>query len=320
MPEPKSNKWKKIFRLTGTILSIVLLAYLFYSVGWKEISTGLKELSLSRIIAVVVIIFISRLATFARWHMLLQVEQKKVNWKDSLRLTMAGLFIGNFLPTTIGGDVVRLAGAVRLGIDAALAAASLVVDRLIGMTGMALALPFGLIQVSSVLNQTSQQVISSTKFLSLAVWNQKIFGGIKKLITKAIESFVYWYKHPTYLLLALFFTFIHMICLFGIIKILTAGMNEQISFWTIAGLWSLTYFITLIPISVNGIGLQELSFVNLFTIFGGLTNSTALTVALFIRILMMIGSAPGAFFISGILSGQAYTKLDPNLVSEVDHL
>ena len=77
MSEQKSNKWKKVFRLTGTILSVFLLAYLFYSIGWDEISAGLKELSLSRIIAVVVIIFISRLATFARWHMLLQVEEDR---------------------------------------------------------------------------------------------------------------------------------------------------------------------------------------------------------------------------------------------------
>jgi len=46
------------------------------------------------------------------------------------------------LPTTIGGDVLRLAGAVRLGLSTSLAAASLVVDRLVGMTGMVLMVPF----------------------------------------------------------------------------------------------------------------------------------------------------------------------------------
>jgi len=87
------------------------------------------------------------------------------------------------------------------------------------------------------------------------------------------------------------------------------GMNEAIPFWKIAGLWSLTYFITLIPISINGLGLQELSFANLFTLFGGLSDATGLSIALIMRVLMLVGSAPGAFFISSILSGETYTEI-----------
>jgi hypothetical protein len=86
-------------------------------------------------------------------------------------------------------------------------------------------------------------------------------------------------------------------------------MNEMMPFWKIAGLWSLTYFITLIPVSINGLGLQELSFINLFTVFGGISDPTGLSIALIIRVLMMIGSIPGAFFVSSILSGETYTKI-----------
>ena len=132
MVKKSQSKWKFLIRLAGTILSIVLLIYLFYSVGLDEFLASLKNLSIGRIVLVIVLIFVSRLATFGRWHVLLQIESIKVNWKDSLRLTFAGLFAANFLPTTIGGDVVRLAGAMRLGIGGSLAAASLMVDRLIG--------------------------------------------------------------------------------------------------------------------------------------------------------------------------------------------
>ncbi|MEM5774077.1 MAG: lysylphosphatidylglycerol synthase transmembrane domain-containing protein, partial [Anaerolineaceae bacterium] len=196
MAEPKSNKWKKVFRLTGTILSVILLVYLFYSIGWDEISAGLKAISPWRIAAVIFIMAVSRLATFARWHVLLQIDKIKVNWKDSLRLTMAGLFMGNFLPTTIGGDMVRLAGAVRLGIDASLAAASLMVDRLIGMTGMAMVLPLGLVHVSTLLSPGNPDAAASFKFFSVGVWSQKLFHSARQLIVRAVDSFVYWYKHP----------------------------------------------------------------------------------------------------------------------------
>lgn len=65
-------------------------------------------------------------------------------------LMFTGNFSSNFLPTTIGGDVVRLGGAMQMGYDRAICLASLVVDRLIGMAGMALALPLGLIPLFSL--------------------------------------------------------------------------------------------------------------------------------------------------------------------------
>ena len=153
MVKSKKSKWKFLIRLAGTIFSIVLLIFLFSSVGTEELMSSLRKISSGTILLIVALIFVSRLATFARWHSLLQIESVKVNWKDSLRLTFAGLFAANFLPTTIGGDVVRLAGAMRLGIGGSLAAASLMVDRLIGMAGMAIVAPLGLVPVFANLNR-----------------------------------------------------------------------------------------------------------------------------------------------------------------------
>ena len=129
---------------------------------------------------VLLLIFISRLATVGRWHMLLQIESVKVNWKDSLRLTFAGLFAANFLPTTIGGDVVRLAGAIRLGIDGSFVAASLMVDRLIGMTGMAIAAPLGLIPVIGNINQNSIETFQLRVFSFAFFIKNKFLQRLKR--------------------------------------------------------------------------------------------------------------------------------------------
>ncbi len=79
-----------------------------------------------------------------RWHVLMSSAGTGITIRQSMRLTFAMLFASNFLPTTIGGDVVRLAGAIRLGFDQAISVASLVVDRLIGMAGMAMGLIFAI--------------------------------------------------------------------------------------------------------------------------------------------------------------------------------
>jgi hypothetical protein len=93
------------------------------------------------------------------------------------------------------------------------------------------------------------------------------------------------------------------ICTFAQIWILLQGMGQPLPFGLIAGLWSLTYFVTLLPVSINGMGVQELSTALIYTSLGGVTGAASLTLALLMRILQMLASLPGALFIPGILAG-----------------
>jgi len=229
--KPK-NRWNVIIRWAGTIIAIVILVYLFSQIGAAETWATIQRISGWRIAAVLVLVFISRFATFGRWHSLLQVQDMHVPWQDSLRLTFAGLFASNVLPTTVGGDVVRLAGAVRIGINPALAAASLVADRLVGMAGMFLALPFAIPSFVAYLQQNktsnSLPLLSAVPFVSNA-WNK-----IKQAFQSVFSNFRYWAKNPLILLRALGFTLIHMLATFLIVKILIEGMGESMPFGQIA--------------------------------------------------------------------------------------
>ena len=312
--KPK-NRWNVIIRWAGTIIAIVILVYLFSQIGAAETWATIQRISGWRIAGVLVLVFVSRFATFGRWHSLLQVQDMHVPWQDSLRLTFAGLFASNVLPTTVGGDVVRLAGAVRIGINPALAAASLVADRLVGMAGMFLALPFAIPSFVAYLQQNktsnSLPLLSAVPFVSNA-WNK-----IKQAFQSVFSNFRYWAKNPLILLRALGFTLIHMLATFLIVKILIEGMGESMPFGQIAGLWSLTYFITLLPISINGLGLQEVTITNLFSAVGGLQPSTSISLAILLRVAWMIGSLPGAFTLSGIL-GNEKPHFDEAQQAEVD--
>jgi hypothetical protein len=312
MENKLKNRWNVIIRWAGTIIAIIILVYLFTQIGAAETWATIQRISGWRITIVLMLVFVSRFATFGRWHSLLQVQEMRVPWKDSLRLTFAGLFASNVLPTTVGGDVVRLAGAVRIGINPALAAASLVADRLVGMAGMFLALPFAIPSFVAYLNQngtrSSVPLFSALPFVSNA-WNK-----IQQAFKNVFSNFKYWAKNPLILLRALGFTFIHMLATFLIVKVLIEGMGESMPFGQIAGLWSLTYFITLLPISINGLGLQEVTITNLFSVVGGLQPSTSISLAILLRVAWMIGSFPGAFTLSGILGSE---KPLPEAVGQV---
>jgi len=299
------SKKTSYLRWGGSLLAIALLVYLFSRQGWGEILDAVRQIPVWQIILAILLTLVSRLAVAGRWHALLAVTGMGVSWRRTLQLTFAGLFASNFLPTTVGGDVVRLAGAVQMRLDSAISAASLVVDRLIGLSGMALAVPLGAgpLWAWLVVDQGWKDAFSTSSLPFLQVWKEKYWARLRRLFNKMIKSFFLWKDHPGSLLASLGMTGLHMLCLYSSIALLLDGMNDPMPLWLIAGLWSFVYLITLLPISINGYGVQEITITLIYTHAGGISMKSGLTIALLIRTLQMLASLPGAAFVPSILVG-----------------
>ncbi len=280
------------------MLAVGLLVYLLSQQGWSEISLAAGQIAWWRFALAIILVLISRFAVAGRWHVLMHSAGTGISPRQSIRLTFAMLFSSNFLPTTIGGDVFRLAGAIRLGFDQAISLASLVADRLVGMTGMAMALPFGIPAFIQHLGS------SATTSLAAFAWLHPLTEKIHHFLQETLKALQIWLKQPKALLGALSFTWVHMLCTFSIVSLLLSGMGERISFWPVMGLWSATYFVTLLPISINGMGVEELVMTFFFVTFGGISQSSGLTLALLMRILKVLASLPGALFIPDIMAGR----------------
>jgi hypothetical protein len=110
-------------------------------------------------------------------------------------------------------------------------------------------------------------------------------------------------RSPRGLLLAYAWTWAHQLSLFGVVWLMLGGLGETAPFWLVGGLWSFTYFVTLLPISINGLGLQELSMTAIFSGLGGVSVTAAATAAFLVRTIQMLASLPGALFLPDILSG-----------------
>ena len=304
-----SSTRRNTLRVIGTVLSLALLLYLLSQQGWDEIAAAFQQIAGWRLALAFGLMLVSRLAVAGRWHVLLRSAGIKIPFEHSLKITLAGLFATNFLPTTIGGDVVRLAGAIRYHYDAAICTASLIADRLVGMAGMAMAAPLSLPALLGPRPEPAAVLLGSISTLSDKWW-QKLWGKGQQLFQRIIQALALWVRRPYDLLLSLGFSWVHMLCVFAIIHLLLSGMGENLSFWLIAGLYSLVYFVTLIPFSINGYGLQEISMTLVFSTFGGASRSSGLTVALLYRTLMLLASLPGALFLPGMLSAARKNAAD----------
>lgn len=293
-----SQRRQQILQWAGTLLAVVLLFALLREGGWEEILSAMQKIEALDLLWVLILFLISRFATVWRWHVLLRSGGVDIRFWDSASLTFTGLFASNFLPTTIGGDVVRLAGIMQMGFDRAICLASIAADRLIGMLGMLMASPLGVAYAWPVLTAGSSGLSAA------AVLDRPI-----RLLKRILLTFSIWLKKPGSLLLSLMFTWVHMLCTFGSIYLFADDLGSHVSFWMIAGVWSLTYFITLIPISINGYGLQELSFTFLFSNVAGVTPAMSLTISVLIRAYLMISSLPGAIFLPSTLAAMAEKRL-----------
>jgi glycosyltransferase 2 family protein len=292
-----------LLRVLGTLLSVGLLFYLVAAQGWDAFFQTLSELPLAYFLFALFLILVSRLFVSLRWFILLRSANMQISFLQCTRLVFMGLFASNFLPSTVGGDLVRVAGAVYLRLNSGVVAASLLIDRLIGMAGMALLLPVGFAVMTIPAGGASLPVQRFS--LSLGLVSLPSLRWAAARLTSfgrdVLHSSVYWLKHPASLGWAFLFTFGHMLATFLAIFILLSGLSQPVSLLWIGGLWSFSYFISLAPFSINGLGLQEVSIAYLFSHFGGVSMETGLALAVLLRMLFLIASLPGAVFLPHVL-------------------
>lgn len=277
-------------RLLGSLLSGALLAFLVWQ-NRADVAAALARLSAQQLLLAFGLILLSRLFITLRWQVLLRSGGVEIPLRQTASLVFTGLFASNFLPTTIGGDVVRLAGAIQFGYDRAVCLASIAADRVINMLGMSLAAPLGLIQLFGG-GLAAGSALAAPNLLSRAL----------EFTRRTLQSFSLWFKKPGALALALTFALAHMLCTFGASAVLLNALGESADFWRLIGLLSLAYFITLFPVSINGYGLQEFSVTYLLSTFAGVSLPVSAMLALLHRLLMMTASLPGAFTLPGVLA------------------
>ena len=290
----KSAWWR--WPLTLAFLGIFL--YLFLREGTNDVLNAIRSIPWLVFLGALGILTLSRFVVAARWQQLAN-QSGKMPYAQALQLTYAGLFASNFLPTTIGGDVVRFFGALQHGIESGTAAASLLMDRLVGMAGMTCFLPFGFIRVLPLI--TSSSALSTAGLTGL--WGGLLEKG-RKFAVEIWSSVKYWRHHPKRLMAAFGLTLIHMWLYFSMIGLLIRSLGGTLSFWEIGAIYSLTYFVSQIPISISGWGLQEVSVTYLFSALGGLNMQASLALAVLMRILYITATLPGVVSLPWILEAK----------------
>ena len=140
-----TSKW---WVLAQAIVTIVLLAILSRSLDLAALRALFVRLPIAFYVASAAVILAGQIAYAWRWRLLLDAAGVRVPFRLIVRQYFIGIFVNNFLPSTVGGDVAKVyylgqAHGYRT------VTASVAMDRMLGV-GLLAALAAGALTVSPV--------------------------------------------------------------------------------------------------------------------------------------------------------------------------
>ena len=118
------------------LLGVAIVAVLLARAKPEQFLGALKNVSPLVPVAAVIFYWMGQCLSAAKWRLLLQARGARFSFWECARIYLLGMFCSLFLPTTIGGDGVRaLVVGPRCG-GVTVAASSILVERLTGLTAL----------------------------------------------------------------------------------------------------------------------------------------------------------------------------------------
>ena len=289
---------RRKLQIIGTAVSLGLLVILLTQQDWRELLRLAASIPVWVFVAGATLLVVRVAVHGMRWRVLLRAQGIDLEISETLRLQWAGFYAGNFLPTSVGGDVVRLYGVLPASPSKVVAAASIVVDRSLGVIGMLFVLPFSLPLLNSMFSGMAA---------GLAMGGTDLMDRVRAALARFMRALALWATKPRSLLLALFASWVGILSFLLMIWLLATALGMPVNFVQVAGASALTYYIALIPFSINSYGIRELGVVFFYTQLGA-SSEQALALALLTRGLLLIISLPGALLLPQVLGSRNSDK------------
>lgn len=309
------NKITLLFKITVTV---ILLYYVVSLVDTQELMPLISNINWGYLAIAIVCHVIAFLVMSIRWWLILNSSDFKIEYSKITGAYYLGLFFNNFLPTAMGGDVVRIAKLRMAGISTDLLIFSTLSDRIVGLLSI---IVMGIIGVNfsatiqqninnetlllintisivlfglfiSALNTKFRDLIFSLTVQKIRLWNR--LNNFLVFCHKNIESLKNNTMIPKSILLSLISQLLIVFTYFFIGKSLNIelGLLEYVLVVPVVALFSS------LPISVGGLGVREGVMVFLLTTAGTTTSSAVSVSIVYLSVLIFITLPGGLYLLS----------------------
>jgi len=295
-------------------ISIILLIFLFKQVDKKDIFEIIKNADKPLLFLALCIFFLSYILCLFRWEMLLKAIKIHLPLKRVIISFCGGIFFSLFLPSTIGGDLMRSIDLATHTKRPREVIATVLLDRLSGYIGLTvlalLALVFGwrFIQDKNVL--LSITIITAVLIaILLVLFNKFLYSKINQLLhspnagrlrelIKDLHQEIHYFKHHkkviiNSLIFSVLIQSVSPISFFVIGKSLGVEINIIYFFIFLPIIGA----ITLLPISIGGLGLRDATTIFFFA-KAGVAKDLAFAMSLLgFFFLLIFGSLGGLIYV-----------------------
>jgi uncharacterized membrane protein YbhN (UPF0104 family) len=299
---PKPRKfWPIVIRV---VVALALFAWLGTHLDWKSIGKTLAAIDPLWAAAAIGVLWLGLGIAVVRWHKILAALGSDFHWGETLRVFGGGLFLSLFLPTSIGGDVYRLARVGRSGFGAGRAGVSLLVERGIGLLALLL-----LVAPVVCVHKRTHDLMPLALGLGLAAVSMLFLFGlwgrpVTTFLAKRVPLLEPVLGHGTWEAIVstaptvFFLSLLNHMATIGSNYLLARALHVPLGFWDAMALIPLIILAGQLPIAPGGLGVREAAFVY-FLARAGIGHEQALAVGLaWLAALYLTGGVGAALFLA----------------------
>jgi len=269
--------------LTRIGVSGGVLLWLFCRFDLKGILASFQGLSMSVWAVACLMYLAAQILSSIRWWILSDSLAFPGRWRTYLGFYFVGMYFNLFLPTSLGGDVLKVHFLSREEGRRFLAAYSVVGDRLFGLIAM--------LFLGAAAVQLKPDVLPGHFVIFLSLGGLVILCGLVGLpflhrflklwprISQHLTGLLALWQRPRMIVVVLGLSFCLQALGMGAVALLGAGIGIEIPLTFYFASLPLVTIATLIPISFSGIGVREGAFVY-FLGFKGIQPEPALCLGL----------------------------------------
>jgi hypothetical protein len=299
-----------IFLALKIAVSIILLTYLFSKVDMADVWEKARRASALWLLIAFALYAVNVVVSTWRWHLLLEAQHVKIPLRSLIASFVVAAFFNNFLPSNIGGDVVRIGDTAGPARSTTLATMIVFMDRGLGLMGLILVAALG----ASMASPGASPVPSYWLWAALAagaagagpaILAPEWFARLLKPLTllhrdwvtariQTLESTLAKFRDAFGAILS---TFAGAVVVQGMMVVFYAAVARAlgipIGLWDLAVIIPITFVVQMVPVSLGGFGVREATFTLYFKRIG-LGAEYAIALSLIGQFLQMLFSLSGA--------------------------
>ncbi len=322
MTTTRKSALKKLSLFLRIAISGALIAALLIKVDWNELAGIFPSISWGYIMIAVVLLYTDKLLTSFRWSLLLKKKGLYPPFGRLVKIDFLSNALGVLIPSSAGPDVIRGYGLSRYSRNTTDSLSSLIIDRLISVTALvAITLAATGFLSSAIDYRITVTVWGGAIILGLmlllitnrallrivkSIFGHRATEGIAGAARKIFNSFLDYRDHPFTMAQAFGLALLSQGIRIFRIFLYSLALGLDIPFYAFVVFVPIILFLTLLPISLAGIGIRENGYLYFFARWG-ITPQIALTISLFTYFMILLTAIPGAiiYLVEGIPKEEA---------------